>query len=66
MDLINDLGTDLAFAFLVEKRYGQKIDSAQAIELICRVTSLLESVATRSAAADPSLDDGLTSSVASH
>ena len=52
MELINDLGTDLAFAFLVEKRYVQKIDSEEAIELIGRVTSLLESVPTRSVTAE--------------
>ena len=41
MDLINDLGTELALAFLVEKRYGQKIDSEKARALITRVTSVL-------------------------
>lgn len=42
MDLINDLGTELAVAFLVEKRYGQKIDSEEARALIARVTSVLK------------------------
>ena len=42
MDLLNDLDTDLAFAFLVEKRYQQKIDSKEALALIGRVKSLLE------------------------
>lgn len=46
MDLINELGTDLAVAFLVEKRYRQKIDSEEALELISRVTDLLESAGT--------------------
>ena len=66
MDLINDLGTDLAFAFLVEKRYRQKIDSEEAIELIVRVRTLLESVAARSAAPDPEPDEAMTSSASSH
>ena len=66
MDLINDLGTDLAFAFLVEKRYGQKIDSEEAIELIGRVTTLLESVSTRSVSNDPSPDEASTHSHGSH
>lgn len=66
MDLINDLGTDLAFAFLVEKRYGQKIGSEEAIELIGRVTTLLESVSSRSAPNDPSPEDRLKGLVASH
>ena len=47
MDLINDLGTDLALAFLVEKRYRQKIDSTEALALIARVRSLLEAATRR-------------------
>ena len=43
MELINDLGTDLAVAVLVEKRYQQKLDSEEALELISRVRDLLES-----------------------
>ena len=43
MELINDLGTDLAVAFLVEKRYQQKLDSEEALALISRVRDLLES-----------------------
>ena len=42
MNLINDLGTDLALAFLVEKRYRQKIDSEDALALIRHVRCLLE------------------------
>lgn len=44
MNLINELGTDLALAFLVERRYRQKIDSEDALALIRRVRRLLESV----------------------
>ena len=43
MDLINDLGTDLALAFLVEQRYRQKIEPARARALIEKVRILLES-----------------------
>jgi hypothetical protein len=43
MDLINDLGTDLALAFLVERRYWQKIEPERARALIDQVTRLLES-----------------------
>jgi hypothetical protein len=43
MELINDLGTDLAVAFLIEKRYQQRLDSEEALELISRVRDLLES-----------------------
>ena len=42
MNLINDLGTDLALAFLVEKRFLQKIDSEEALALIRQVRCLLE------------------------
>jgi hypothetical protein len=52
MDLINDLGTELAFAFLVEKRYRQKIDSAEAMRLISSIRNLLES-ASATASRDP-------------
>lgn len=43
MELINDLGTDLAVAFLVEKRYQKKLASDEALALIGRVRDLLES-----------------------
>jgi hypothetical protein len=43
MELITDLGTDLAVAFLVEKRYQQKLDVEEARELIGRIRDLLES-----------------------
>lgn len=42
MDLINDLDTELALAFLVEKRYRQKIGSREVVDLIGRLTDLLE------------------------
>ncbi|HLA96745.1 MAG TPA: hypothetical protein VK612_13570 [Pyrinomonadaceae bacterium] len=44
MDLINDLGSDLAMAFLVERTYGRKLDSREAIVLIDRVKTELEKV----------------------
>jgi hypothetical protein len=58
MDLINDLGTELAFAFLVEKRYRQKIDSEEAMRLISSIRNLLESAsATAASNTDASLLD---------
>jgi uncharacterized protein (DUF697 family) len=44
MNILTDLGTDLAFAFLVEKIYGQRIDPAEAVALISQVQSILEPV----------------------
>ena len=42
MDLIDDLDTELALAFLVERRYQQKIGSREVVDLIGRLTDLLE------------------------
>jgi len=47
MDLIDDLGTDLALAFLVDRKYRQKIDSEDIPPLIRRVKAALISVAQR-------------------
>ena len=44
MNILIDLGTDLAFAFLVEKMYGQRIDPTEAVALISQVQSVLEPV----------------------
>lgn len=44
MDLINDLSSDLAIAFLVEKRLERKIAMREAIRLIDRVTCELKGV----------------------
>ena len=46
MNLINELGTDLALAFLVEQRYREKIDSEDALALIGQVRSVLESASS--------------------
>lgn len=45
MDLINDLGNDLAVAFLVERQYRQKLDSRAAVDLIDRIEAALQRVA---------------------
>ena len=42
MDVINDLGIDLALAFLVEKKFRQKIESQDAARLIGRIRCLLD------------------------
>jgi hypothetical protein len=44
MDLIDDLGNDLAFAFLVEKQHRNKIGSREALDLIGRIKSALQRV----------------------
>ncbi len=42
MDLISDLGNDLAVAFLVEKRHGQKIESKEIPALMARIRAALQ------------------------
>lgn len=44
MDLINDLGNDLALAFLVEKKYKQKLDSREALDFIRLVKAILQPI----------------------
>lgn len=42
MDIVNDLGSDLAIAFLVEKRHSRKIALRDALALIERIRSELD------------------------
>lgn len=42
MDLVNDLGSDLAIAFLVEKRHERKIALREAFALIERIRTELD------------------------
>ncbi len=47
MELIDDLGTELAMDFLVERRHRQKIDSENIPILIRRINAALQSVSHR-------------------
>lgn len=47
MDLIDDLGTDLALAFLVERKHREKIESEDVLPLIRRIKAALQSVSYR-------------------
>lgn len=47
MDLVNDLGNELAVAMLVEKKHSEKIDSKDVLSLICRIREVLEPVSSR-------------------
>ncbi len=47
MDLIDDLGNDLALAFLVEKRHLHKINSDDVLALIGRIKSALRHVSNK-------------------
>jgi hypothetical protein len=44
MDLLNELGADLALAFLVEKKHTEKIDSKDVRVLIAKVRKVLQPV----------------------
>ncbi len=47
MDLIDDLGNDLVFAFLVERKHRQKIDSKDVSVFIGRFKAALKFISTR-------------------
>lgn len=66
MNLANDLGIDLAVAFLVEQRYEQKLDSAQAREFIAEIGSLLYSLENAGNTVDPNQAAAATAAQASH
>lgn len=42
MDLVNDLGKDLALAMLIEKKHSEKIDSEEIMSLLSKVREVLE------------------------
>ena len=42
MNLITDLESDLATAFIIEKKHSQKLDMRAAVSLIDRVTAELQ------------------------
>lgn len=47
MDLIDDLGNDMAVAFFIEKKHSQKIDSKEFLALIKSIRSSLHKVANK-------------------
>ena len=46
MNLVNDLENDLAFAFLVDKKHSEKINSKEVVELMDRVREVLQQVSS--------------------
>lgn len=42
MNLVNDLGSDIAMAFLFESRYREKLEGNGVVDLISRVRFVLE------------------------
>lgn len=47
MDLVNDLGNDLAFAMLIEKKHVEKIDSREILPLISKIREILEPISEK-------------------
>lgn len=47
MDLIDDIGNDLALAFLVEKKHRQNLTSQDVLALITRIKAVLYRVDDR-------------------
>ncbi len=47
MDLVNDLGAEIAFAVLVEKKYSNKMQNQDVLSLISRLKEILEPVSTK-------------------
>lgn len=58
MDMISELGSDLAIAFLVEKKHSRKIAMRDALTLIDRVRAELQEVSSirRKSLESPSKD----------
>ncbi len=47
MQTVNELENDLAFAFLVEKKITERIDSEQVLPLITRIREVLEPISEK-------------------
>lgn len=53
MELLNELGNDLAIAILIEKRHSETIPAADILDLISRVKTLLEPIVLRQCQLSP-------------
>ncbi len=47
MDLLNDLGNDVALSILVKKTHFEKLDSKEILPLITRIREVLEPISSR-------------------
>lgn len=66
MNMINDLGCELAFAVLVEKKHREKIDSKDVLPLIGRIKEALRIVSAEENVKEQALINNSTAKVASH
>ncbi len=53
MDLINELGNELALTFLVEKKFNEKIRSSEVPFLIDKIKDALQSISSTEKAKRP-------------
>jgi hypothetical protein len=54
MNLVNELDSDIAMAFLFERKYREKLDGNQVVDLISRVRFILEPASGNPGVEDPS------------
>ncbi len=47
MELVNDLGSDVALAILIEKGHSTTIDSGEILSLISKIREILEPISSR-------------------
>lgn len=55
MDLINELGNELALTFLVEKKFTEKIESSDVPSLIDKIKDALQPISSAEIAERPSV-----------
>ncbi len=66
MELVNDLGSDVALAILVEKKHSEKIDSKEILPLISKIREILEPISYRDHSYLQESDDTLSVMTKSH
>ena len=66
MSLVNDLETEIAFAFLVEKSHNEKLSSKDVLPLIGRLNEALSKISTESEAVEQVLQENSSVKSAAH
>jgi hypothetical protein len=66
MNLVTDLGAEIAFAVLVEKRYNEKIEAKDILPLIGRLNEALNQIAEKEDSSGLILSDGKLVQTAAH
>ena len=66
MNLVTDLGAEIVFAVLVEKRHTEKIEAKDILPLIGRISEALNQIAEKEDSSGLSLSDGKLVQTAAH